>query len=86
MTAIRRIIQTRSGYVNILVTGREEQDIKNSLEYVISDTVSLECGGLDKDIKCYIQKCLENDSDWKACEQAIKEEIQDALVKGAHGM
>ena len=47
----RRVIQTKSTHVNMLVTSREEQDIREGMQGVISDTISLECGGLDADIE-----------------------------------
>ena len=73
-------------YVNVLVTSREEQDIREGMKGVISNIISLECGGLDADIERHIHKCLENDIDWRNDPLHIKKEIQDALVKGAHGM
>jgi hypothetical protein len=72
--------------VNVLVTSREEQDIFEGLQGVISESVSLECGGLDADIERHIQKCLANDPEWRKDPPSVKQEIQDALVKGAHGM
>ena len=86
LKVIRRIIQTQSTHVNVLVTSREEQDIKEGMQGVISNIISLECDGLDADIERHIQKCLENDMDWQNCGPNIRQEIQDALVKGAHGM
>jgi hypothetical protein len=86
LTTIRRIIQTHSVYVNILVTSREEQEITEGMKGVISNSISLECGGLDADIERYIHKCLENDNEWRKDQLYIKQEVQDALVKGAHGM
>ena len=53
---------------------------------VISETVSLECGGLDSDIECYMHKFLDNDKDWHKDMSEVKKEIRKALVKGAHGM
>jgi hypothetical protein len=86
LRTIRRIVQTHSGHVNVLVTSREERDIWEGMEGVILDSVSLECGGLDADIERHIHKCLESDTDWRNDPAHVKEEIQDALVKGAHGM
>ena len=86
LRTIRRIVQTHSGHVNVLVTSREERDIWEGMEGVILDSVNLECGGLDADIERHIHKCLESDTDWRNDPAHVKEEIQDALVKGAHGM
>jgi len=86
LKSICRIIQTQWAHVNILVTSREEQDITEGMHGVISNTISLECGGLDADIERHIRKCLENDNDWRNCGTHIMQEIEEALVKGAHGM
>jgi hypothetical protein len=85
LKTIRRLIQT-SAQVNMLVTGREEQDLTEGLHGVISNSISLECGGLDADIERHIHKCLENDGEWQNCRPTIKQEVQEALVKGACGM
>ena len=86
LTSLRTIIQTTSVHANVLVTSREEQDISEGLQGIILESVSLECGGLDSDIERHIHKCLENDSDWQKDTSKVKQEIQEALVKGAHGM
>jgi ankyrin repeat domain-containing protein 50 len=86
LVALRQIIQVTSLQVNVLVTSREEQDIFEGLQGVIPESVNLECGGLDADIERHIKKCLENDTEWRKDPPYIKQEIQDALVKGAHGM
>jgi hypothetical protein len=86
LTTIRRIIQMHSLHVNMLVTSREEQEIKEGIKDVISNSISLECGGLDADIERHIHKCLENDTSWRNDPPHIKQEIKDALIKGAHGM
>jgi ankyrin repeat domain-containing protein 50 len=85
LLALRRIIEA-SVQVNVLVTSREEHDISEGLRDVIPKSVSLECGGLDKDIERHIQRCLEKDGEWRKDPSYVKKEIQDALVKGAHGM
>jgi hypothetical protein len=86
LIVLRRIVQvTESLQVNVLVTSREEQDISEALQGVM-ESVNLECGGLDADIERHIQKCLENDREWRKDPPHVKQEIQDALMKGAHGM
>jgi hypothetical protein len=86
LSVIRRIVEIDSVKVNMLVTSREEQDISEGMRGVILDSVSLECGGLDADIERHVHNCLENDTDWGNNPSHIKSEIQDALMKGAHGM
>jgi hypothetical protein len=86
LTFLCTIIQTDVIQVNVLVTSREEQDISESLSAVVAKSVNLECAGLDADIERYISKCLDNDSDWQNDTSEVKEEIREALLKGAHGM
>ena len=86
LASLCTVIQTTSVHGNILLTSREERDILERLTGVVSESVSLECGGLDSDIERYIRKCLDNDSDWQNDTSEVKDEIQQALVKGAHGM
>jgi ankyrin repeat domain-containing protein 50 len=86
LSMISRIVQIHSVKVNVLVTSREEQDISEGMQDVILDSVSLECGGLDADIERHVHKCLTSDTDWGNDPSHIKDEIQEALVKGAHGM
>lgn len=86
LDSLRKIIQRTATHANVLVTSREEHDISKSLEGIISKSVSLEGGGLDSDIKRHIQKCLENDVAWKNDTSEVKQEIQETLVQGAHGM
>jgi hypothetical protein len=86
LTLLRKLIQTDSIHANVLVTSREELDIAESLRGVVAKSVNLECGGLDSDIERYIRKCLNNDNDWQNDTSEVKEEIREALLKGAHGM
>jgi hypothetical protein len=72
--------------VNLLVTSREEEDISSVLRGINLKSVSLECGGLDSDIKRHIHSCLENDSEWQNDTSEVKQELEEAFVKGAHGM
>jgi len=57
LTSLHEIIQMTSVHGNVWVTSREEHNISKGLTGVISETVSLECGGLDSDIEHYIRKC-----------------------------
>jgi hypothetical protein len=86
LNTIRRIVEIHSVRVNVLVTSREEQKISEGLKEVILDSIGLDCAGIDADIKHHISQCLGNDPDWQNDPSYIKQEIQDALVKGAQGM
>lgn len=75
---------------HLLVTSRKEHDIQMSLESIIDtqNTICLESKLVDRDILTYVRHTLSTDkslSKWQK-DPAIREEIESALIKGAHGM
>jgi hypothetical protein len=75
---------------HLLVTSRKEHDIQVSLESIIDtqNTICLESERVDRDILTYVRHTLSTDkslSKWQK-DPAIREEIESALIKGAHGM
>jgi len=83
---IPRLRCLASGHVNLLVTSREERDIANALQDVIEVRIGLESHVVDGDIRLHVQKCLATDKRLGKWNPHIRQEIQDALVQGAHGM
>jgi hypothetical protein len=83
---VRQIISKGAGRVSVLVTSREERDIADGMEGVISDSIDLECRELDADIELHICKGLASDTDWQNTPLEVKLEIQDALVNRSNGM
>jgi hypothetical protein len=88
------VLETVAGWqlenVHLLMTSRKERDIENSLEGFVDkvDTVCLQSDAVDMDIQRYVQRRLSNDRDlvkWKK-DDAIKQEIEVALMRGARGM
>lgn len=75
---------------HLLVTSRKEHDIQMSLESIIDtqNTICLESKLVDRDILTYVRQTLSTDkslSKWQK-DPVIREEIESALIKGAHGM
>jgi type III secretory pathway component EscV len=72
------------------MTSRKERDIERSLEEYIreEDAVCLQRDVVDQDIQRYIQQRLRDKKSlakWTK-DAAISQEVEDALMRGAHGM
>jgi hypothetical protein len=72
--------------VNILVTSRKERDIELVLDNLASSSIGVKQTVVDADIRIYLKTCLVEDAKLKRWPSAVKEEMEDALVRGAHGM
>ena len=76
--------------LHLLMTSRKERDIERSLEEYIreEDAVCLQRDVVDKDIQRYVQQRLRDKKSlakWTK-DAAISQEVEDALMRGAHGM
>jgi hypothetical protein len=75
---------------HLLVTSRKEHDIQRSLESIVDtqNTICLESELVDRDILTYVRQTLSNDKGLRKWQKDpnIRDEIESALVKGAHGM
>lgn len=72
--------------INILVTSRNERDIKTALEDILTEAICIQSAKVDADIRLYVRSCLSSDAKFKKRPDPIKLEIEKALVEGAHGM
>ncbi|MCJ1314556.1 hypothetical protein MMC25_008238 [Agyrium rufum] len=70
----------------MLVTIREEVDIKRALEPLVSSKQCLEADLVDKDIAVYVKDKILNDPSLSKWPMDIRSEIELTLGKGAHGM
>jgi Cdc6-like AAA superfamily ATPase len=93
-TKLMDIIETISTWklqnLHVLVTSRRERDIQSSLAPLIDqkNSICLQSEVVDVDIHRYVQQRLSKDkrlSKWGK-DLALSEEIEAALMKGAHGM
>ncbi|CAN9361213.1 unnamed protein product [Alternaria alternata] len=76
--------------LHLLMTSRKERDIESSLEGYVKedDTVCLQRHVVDQDIQRYVQHRLLVDkglAKWNK-DAAIRQEIETAMMRGAHGM
>ncbi|KAI9878142.1 MAG: hypothetical protein M1830_001788 [Pleopsidium flavum] len=76
----------RSGNVHILTTSRREYDIELVLGNIADESICIQSAVVDADIKKYVQSCLVADPKLSKWPVIVKDEIEDALVKGSHGM
>ena len=72
--------------VNVLVTSRKEHDIELVLDGLASSSIGIQRTVVDADIRIHVKACLVEDVKLKRWPSAVKEEMEDALVGGAHGM
>jgi hypothetical protein len=75
---------------HLIMTSRKEWDIESSLQTYIKeeDTICLQMDVVDKDIQRYVQQRLSDDkrlTKWNQ-DDAIRQEIEAALMRGARGM
>ena len=76
-----------SQYLNLLVTSRREKDLIDGLESIMEVQIDLsKWTGSDADIRLHVQRSLDTNTRLRKWKPTIKEEIFDALVKGAKGM
>jgi hypothetical protein len=76
--------------LHVLLTSRRERDIENSLDTFVDsqNIVCLQSALVDRDIQKYIRQRLYNDRNltkWRN-DAIVRQEIETALTKGAHGM
>jgi Cdc6-like AAA superfamily ATPase len=90
MDVLKSMTEWRLEQCHILVTSRQERDIKSSLEDLVDKQhiIHLQSKSVDQDIHTYIRQRLSHDKNlekWqKDCD--IRQAIEEALLKGAHGM
>jgi hypothetical protein len=91
---LMEMLETIAGWqmdvVHLLMTSRKERDLEMSLKTYIGDDdiVSLQSDVVDGDILRYVQQRLRDDKSlvkWNK-DALIREEIEIALMRGAHGM
>lgn len=76
--------------LHVLLTSRKEREIETSLETFIDrqNIICLQSELVDRDIQKYVRQRLSDDrslNKWQK-DTTIRQEIEDALMRGAHGM
>jgi Cdc6-like AAA superfamily ATPase len=90
MDILKSMVEWRLEKLHILVTSRQERDIESSLKDFVDEQsiICLQSKPVDKDIHTYIRQRLSHDKNlekWQK-DHGIRQEIEEALIKGAHGM
>lgn len=71
--------------ISILVTSRKELDILQTLEGLCS-SISLSNPLVDEDIRIYVESQLQTDHKFSRWPPFVRQEVRNALTKGAKGM
>ena len=85
VAALKRIHEWNLEGMHILVTSRDEPDLRSKLKSIADDEVSAQNDGVKDDIALYIERRLQKDEDLLKWSQHHSL-IQNALVNGAQGM
>ena len=86
LNVISQLAEANKAKLHLLVTSRWEHDIVHVLKPLATYSIPLTGEGVDTDINLYIRNALSADPKLKRRPGSIKEEIEKALVGGAHGM
>ncbi len=72
--------------LNVLITSRKETDIEAALGPSFSRTICIQNTVIDGDVKIHVGKVIAREAPRLKWKPAIRDEILDAIVNGAHGM
>jgi hypothetical protein len=72
--------------LHILVTSRQERDILEGLETVVTGAISLEGSKIDKDIAVHVHSQVVQHPKLKKWPDSVKSDIEETLVAKAQGM
>ena len=87
LDVLTRMADNSLSTVHVLVTSREEPDIKEAIRQIPHQAICLEQARVDDDIRIYVRSCLEDPTTrLHKLEEKLKNDIEDTLGKGAHGM
>jgi osmotically-inducible protein OsmY len=83
---IETILAWKIENLHILATSRNEKDINDFLESLVTGQISIEGASVDADIRTHIREQLKKDSKLRKWPANIQTEIEETLMKGAAGM
>ena len=90
MSILEQLNQWQIQGLHLLVTSRKEYDIQEILEDIIHEqnVICLQSEVVDRDIQKYVRQRLMDDKSLRKWQKdtVIRDEIESALMKGAHGM
>jgi len=80
------LVAWKLGILHMLVTSRKERDIELHLMPQVSGAINVQGAFIDNDIRSHICEQLQNDPKLSKWPAHIHKEIEETLMKGAHGM
>jgi hypothetical protein len=76
----------KSRNLHILATSRQERDILEGLENLVTETISVEGSEIDKDIAVHVHSQVVQHPKLKRWPDSVKSNIEETLVAKAQGM
>ena len=81
-----KVLTTGGGSIHVLATSRPDPNIKRYFESLSAVAVPIEDPSINDDIYAYIHETIYSDPRLARWPADVQEEIEKALVAGAHGM
>ncbi|KAH7109984.1 hypothetical protein EDB81DRAFT_832722 [Dactylonectria macrodidyma] len=76
----------RFDWVHMLVTSRRVPHVENSLENLGCRQLAVQNSSVDADISIFLSSTLSNEKGFRRIPPQLRNEVQQKLVQGAHGM
>ena len=86
LVLVEEIVNWKIGKLHILATSRVERDIADCIGLLATAQINLHSTLVDADIQTHLRERLRNDSKLKRWPAKVHEQIEAALMEGAHGM
>lgn len=86
LLVLSEMADMKSQNLHILVTSRQERDILEGLETVVTGTIGLEGSKIDKDIAVHVHSQVIQHPKLKRWPDSVKSNIEETLVAKAQGM
>lgn len=83
---LERLARSAISNTHILVTSRDELDIRTSISPLSAGGISIQGPTLDLDIQRYIKSCILEDHRMRTLKDSVKDMIQTKLMEKACGM
>jgi hypothetical protein len=80
------ITRIRGSGRNILVTSRNEHDIRSVLTPDTAYQISIQSSKVDADVRLYVRNCLQRVPRLKRFPKDVRNVVENKLVSGSHGM
>jgi hypothetical protein len=86
LALVEEVVNWKIGELHILATSRVERDIADCIGPLVTAQINLHQTLVDADIQTHLRERLRNDPKLKRWPAKVHEQIEAALMEGAHGM